>query len=598
MERRLFDATEQSGVARAAWIRALEMTAPIRHDDAPVFPVLIGELADQFGEATALVGEDTRWSYRALAQRMNRYARWGIDQGIGRGSVVSLVMPNSADYLALWLGLTRIGAAVALVNGNLIGESLARAIGMVAPAHIIIDAGLAAGNAAALAQLPGHIRCYATGGPCNAFPNIDDEVARADGAAITIPAPSLGDCALYLYTSGTTGFPKAASISHRRLMEWSHWFSGMMGIDRADCIYNCLPMYHGIGGIVAIGAALVGGGSVAMRPRFSARAFWDDVARWNCTVFQYIGELCRYLVDGPVHPLETAHRIRLACGNGLRREIWERLQARFGIPRVLEFYATTEGALSLYNVEGKVGAIGRIPPFLGHRAPVALIRLDPDTEEPLRGSDGRCVRCAVEQAGEALARIVEDGTGGAGRFDGYTDDAATSAKLLRDVFAVGDCWYRTGDLMRRDKQGFYYFVDRVGDSYRWKGETVSASEVTAAITACPGILDAVVYGVRVPAFEGRAGMAAIVPAPGFDPAELRRALERELPEYAMPLFLRLVSSIETTATFRPRKLDLLRDGFDPEASGDPVYLNDRARKAFVRFDRELYERVLAGAVRL
>ena len=164
-------------------------------------------------------------------------------------------------------------------------------------------------------------------------------------------------------------------------------------------------MYHGIGGIVAIGAALVGGGSVAMRPRFSAHMFWDDIARWNCTVFQYIGELCRYLVDSPAHPLETAPSDQqLACGNGLRREIWERLQARFAIPRVLEFYATTEGALSLYNVEGKVGALGRSSPFLGHRAPVALIRLDPDTEEPLRGSDGRCVRCAVEEAGEALAR--------------------------------------------------------------------------------------------------------------------------------------------------------------------------------------------------
>jgi fatty-acyl-CoA synthase len=602
MERPLFEAAEeQKRAARAAWIRALELTAPIRRNEAPIFPALIDALAERFGDRTALVSETGEWSYRALARRMNRYARWSLDQGIGRGDVVCLVMPSGPDYLAAWLGLTRVGAVAALVNINLAGAMLARAIAMVAPQHILAGAGLAPAITAILPQLANGVRCWAIGESCDAFPSIDDAIDHAAGDALTAAeraAPSLEDRALYLYTSGTVGFPKAAMVSHRRLMEWSHWFAGIMGMESDDRMYDCLPMYHGIGGIAAIGAALVRGGSVALRPRFSARTFWQDVTRWDCTLFQYVGELCRYLVQSPPDPLETAHRIRLCCGNGLSRDIWERFQTRFRIPRILEFYAATEGAFSLYNCEGKVGSVGRVPSFLAHRAPAVLIRLDPDTIEPLRGGDGRCIRCAANEVGEAIGRIVAEGSGGAGRFEGYTDEAASSAKLLHDVFAPGDCWFRTGDLMRQDAEGFFYFVDRLSDSYRWKGETVSASEVAATIASCPGVAEAAVYGVRVPGHEGRAGMAAVVAAPGFDLGALMRALEGRLPDYARPLFLRLTPAIETTATFRPRKQELARDGFDPSATADAIYFNDRAARKFVPLDAALHRRIVSGEVRL
>ena len=216
--------------------------------------------------------------------------------------------------------------------------------------------------------------------------------------------PTIADRALYIYTSGTTGLPKAVNVSHFRLMQWSHWFAGMMDTRPDDRIYNCLPMYHSVGGVVAIGAALVNGGSVVLRERFSASGFWDDVVESKCTIFQYIGELCRYLVNTPARTPEAQHQLRLACGNGMRAEVWEEFQRRFQIPQILEFYAATEGNFSLYNCEGRVGAIGKIPSFLKHRLSMALVKFDFETGEPIRNEEGFCIRCSANEAGEAIGQ--------------------------------------------------------------------------------------------------------------------------------------------------------------------------------------------------
>jgi fatty-acyl-CoA synthase len=361
-----------------------------------------------------------------------------------------------------------------------------------------------------------------------------------------------------------------------------------------DRMYDTLPMYHSVGGVVAIGAMLVNGGSVVLRRRFSASRFWDDVVGWDCTLFQYVGELCRYLVNSPPHRRETGHRIRLCCGNGLSTSVWRELQRRFRIPRVLEFYAATEGNFSLYNCEGKPGAIGRVPPFLAHRLTIALIRLAPGTLEPVRDRDGFCIRCAPDEVGEAIGRIGGDGADPASRFEGYTDDAASQKKVLRDVFVPGDAWLRSGDLMRRDAQGFFYFIDRIGDTFRWKGENVSTTEVAEAIAACPGVVEAAVYGVPVRGTEGRAGMAAIVAAPDFELGALRRHLLATLPDYARPLFLRLCGAIETTGTLKPNKQRLMAEGYDPAGVDDPIYFDDRRQAAFVRLDDALYRRLQSG----
>jgi fatty-acyl-CoA synthase len=360
-------------------------------------------------------------------------------------------------------------------------------------------------------------------------------------------------------------------------------------------MYDCLPMYHSVGGVVATGAMLVNGGSVAIRDKFSASQFWDDIARFDCTLVQYIGELARYLVNAAPHPREGAHRVRLACGNGLHADVWEKFQQRFAIPRVIEFYAATEGNLSLYNVDGKVGAIGRVPSFLAHRFPAAIVRFDTERGEPVRDADGFCIRCAADEVGEAIGKIEPRTPGG--RFDGYTDAEASEKKVLRNAFKPDDAWFRTGDLMRKDAQGYFYFVDRIGDTFRWKGENVSTAEVAAAIARCPGVLDAAVYGVAVPGADGKAGMAALVVATDFDLAALRLHLEC-LPAYARPVFVRVRNELETTATFKHQKGELAREGYDPAATRDAIYCNDPSVRAFVRMDSGLFERVQAGQARL
>jgi fatty-acyl-CoA synthase len=406
----------------------------------------------------------------------------------------------------------------------------------------------------------------------------------------------IGDRALLIYTSGTTGLPKAASVSHRRILNWGGWFAGLSDAAPDDRLYDCLPVYHSVGGVVAPCSMLSAGASVVLAERFSSSGFWEDIVRFDCTIFQYIGELCRYLLKAPESEFEREHRLRLACGNGLRGDIWEAFQQRFAVPQILEFYAATEGNFSLYNVEGKVGAIGRIPPLLAHRFPAAIVRVEADGGDPVRGDDGLCIVCARNETGEAIGRIGTADEGG-GRFEGYTDARETDRKILRDVLAKGDAWFRTGDLMRQDEQGFFHFVDRIGDTFRWKGENVAAGEVTDAIRDCPGIVDAATYGVAVPGADGRAGMAAIVVDRNFDFAALSAHLARRLPSYAHPMVLRVMDTLDSTETFKQKKQQLVREGFDPAIVPDPLHFRDPQTGAYRPLDGSVYARIADGSLR-
>ncbi len=587
--------------AREAWIRALQRTAAIETDVNLTLPVLIDRLALQFGTATALISADGSLSYQALAARSHQYARFGLAQGLKAGDVVALLMPNCAEYVAVWLGLSRLGVTVALLNTHLTGDALVHSIRIAAPRLAVVGAELAPGLAAVRGRLDPQLGVWAYGGDATEFTPLDPVLARFSQeppSASDYTAPTLDATALYIYTSGTTGLPKAAQVTHYRVMRWSQWFAGLMDTTPQDRMYNCLPLYHSVGGVVAIGAVLAGGGAVVIRPRFSASDFWRDVRDEGCTLFQYIGELCRYLVNSPHQAGETEHSLRMACGNGLRPEVWEPLKTRFRIPRILEYYASTEGNFSLYNCEGQPGAIGRIPSFLAHRLPVALLPFDLETGEPLRNSLGFCERCAVDEVGEAVGLIPEDANSRAGRFEGYADPEASKRKVLRNVFKEGDAWYRTGDLMRRDAGGFYYFVDRVGETYRWKGENVSTAEVLSALAAAPGVKEGVVFGVSVPGADGRAGMAALVVDRAFDLQALRAEAVRRLPSFARPVFVRLLPALESTGTFKPRKQDLMRSGFDPLTVSDPLYVDDARANAYVPLDAALYADIVGGRFRL
>jgi fatty-acyl-CoA synthase len=457
---------------------------------------------------------------------------------------------------------------------------------------------------AALVEEPSLPLIWTHGADEEPFRRIDAEIGEYPGhplAEAERPPVTVDDLALYIYTSGTTGLPKAANVSHGRLMQWSHWFSGMMHFGPEDRMYNCLPMYHSVGGVQAPGAALVAGGSVVIREKFSASAFWADITRWECTTFQYIGELCRYLLLAAPSPHEAAHRVRLACGNGLAPDVWEGFKQRFRIPQILEFYASTEGGVSLFNVEEKRGAIGRIPPYLAHRFAPALVQIDIEDGQPVRDEQGFCRRAAVGEVGEALGRLVDDPSLVGTKYEGYADREAAERKILRNVFKPGDAWLRTGDLMRRDAQGFYYFVDRMGDTFRWKGENVATSEVAEVLCAFPGVAHATVYGVAVPGADGRAGMAAITASAAgeLDLSGLRMHLAERLPAYARPRFLRLRTSVDVTGTFKYAKTELVRQGYDPaNTATDPIYFDDPEAQAFVPLSAELYERIQGSRVRL
>ncbi len=281
----------------------------------------------------------------------------------------------------------------------------------------------------------------------------------------------------------------------------------------------------------------------------------------------------------------------------MRGDIWEEFQARFNIPQILEFYAATEGNFSLYNVEGKPGAIGRIPAFLAHRFPAAIIRVDAELGTPLRGADGLCIPCARGEAGEAMGRIGTANDAG-GRFEGYTDAGETEKKILRNVLAPGDAWFRTGDLMTRDDGGYFRFVDRLGDTFRWKGENVATSEVNEAVVQCPGVVDAATYGVTLPGADGRAGMVAIVSGENFDLAELRNHLSRHLPAYACPVLVRICATLNSTETFKQKKHELVRDGFDPKRVQDPLFFLDVNSGFYRPIDAEAYAHLMSGALRL
>jgi fatty-acyl-CoA synthase len=592
--------------ARDAWLRALAKTAAIG-EQGTTLPALIERLAGDFDAAPALLSTEASMTYRQLGNRCNQYSRWGISHDLKSGATVALLMTNCAEYLAIWLGLTRIGVVVALINSQLGGDVLAHSIRIADPKYLIAGADLAPRVAAILPRLPAGVACrvFGTGResrPSPEFAPLEPELAPLPGDALRpaeCVAASIDATALYIYTSGTTGLPKAAKVSHYRLMQWSHWFAGMLDTQRTDRMFNCLPLYHSVGGVVATFATLVNGGAVVIRPRFSASDFWRDVRDERCTLFQYIGELCRYLVNTPHQPIETQHSLRIACGNGLRPEVWLPFQTRFKIPKILEYYASTEGNFSLYNCEGEPGAIGRIPAFLANRLPVALLRFDVDKSEPVRNMEGFCERCAPNEVGEAVGLMPETGGTRAGRFEGYADPEASNRKVLRNVFKEGDSWYRTGDLMRRDERGFYYFVDRVGETYRWKGENVSTAEVLAALTASRGVLDGAVYGVSVPGADGRAGAAALVVNADFDLAAFRAEVASRLPPFARPVFVRLLpAALEATGTFKPRKQDLVQAGFDPKRVKDPLFFDDARAQRYVPLDAELFAAISSGTVRV
>ncbi|CAJ0574629.1 unnamed protein product, partial [Mesorhabditis spiculigera] len=403
----------------------------------------------------------------------------------------------------------------------------------------------------------------------------------------------------FIYTSGTTGLPKAAVMKHFRYYSMVSGAALAFGVRPSDRIYVSLPIYHTAAGILGVGQCLVRGSSCVIRKKFSASNFWMDCQTYECTASQYIGEICRYLLAQPKCAEEDNHRMRLMYGNGLRAEIWQKFVDRFGV-RIGEVYGSTEGTSNLVNIDGHVGACGFLPisPLTKKMHPVRLIKVDGDTGEVLRRPNGLCVACEPGETGAMVSTIRADNP--LLQFEGYLNRKETDQKIIRDVFAEGDSCFVSGDLLHWDRLGYVYFKDRTGDTFRWKGENVSTTEVEAILHPTDGVADATVYGVAVPGNEGRAGMAAVVRTEGDERSEnafldsLAERLINSLPSYAVPRFIRLCPHVDKTGTYKLVKTNLQRLGYSGQADGHRLFVLSSKLRSYEPLDDEAI-RLVDGA---
>jgi len=428
--------------------------------------------------------------------------------------------------------------------------------------------------------------------------NLDKKLEESSsGLPETNHSKSMADVLLYIYTSGTTGLPKAAVISNARYFKMSYGVHCALNIRHDDIVYSSLPLYHSAAGIVGVGQCFIGGCTLALRSKFSASTFWDDCVKTKATVVQYIGEICRYLLAQPHRPSETQHSVRLATGNGLRPQIWEEFQTRFGIKEIGEFYGSTEGTASIINIDSTRGACGFVSEIFPAAYPVVIFKVDPETGELVRGSDGLAKRTKPGEVGQIVGKSLKGDP--SQRFDGYLNPLETKKKIAHDVFKKGDSAFLSGDLVVKDEYGYIYFHDRTGDTFRWRGENVSTAEVESVMSKVLGLRDVVVYGVMVPGTEGRAGMAAIVdPDYKVDLVTLAGSLKKLLPSYACPMFLRIVHRVDLTGTFKLQKSKLRNEGFDIGVIEDQLFYFDGKEKMYLVLDESKYEQIIRGEIRM
>jgi fatty-acyl-CoA synthase len=535
------------------------------------------ERAARYGDRVFLRFGDQQLTYRDANGTANRYAAVLAARGVGRGDVVAIMLRNSPNAVLAMLAVVKCGAVAGMLNYHQRGEVLAHSLGVVDAKVLIAETDL--------------VSAVAECGGCgdSATLTIEDLERFAVSAPATNPASASAvqarDTAFYIFTSGTTGFPKASVMTHRRWLAALAAFGGLgLRLKGSDTLYSCLPLYHNNALTVALSSVINSGATLALGRSFSASKFWDEVIAYRATAFIYIGEICRYLLNQPPKPTDRAHKVRLIAGNGLRPEIWDEFTKRFGIARVCEFYASSEGNTAFINIFNVPRTTGIAPMSL------AYVEYDPDTGAPLRDESGRVHRVPAGEPGLLLSPVNR-----LQPFDGYTDPESSEKKLVRNAFREGDCWFNSGDVMSPQGMRHAAFVDRLGDTFRWKGENVATTQVEAALGSDEAIEECSVFGVEVPRTGGRAGMAAVKLRDGaeFDGQSLARAVYGQLPGYALPLFVRVVTSIAQTTTFKSRKVELRHEGYGPDVK-DPLYVLAGRDEGYVPYYDEYPDEVASG----
>jgi len=545
--------------------------------------------AARYGDKVFIQFEDQQLTYREANETVNRYAAVLAARGVGHGDVVGVMLRNSPHSVLLMLAVVKCGAVAGMLNYHQRGKVLAHSINLL-------------GAKAVVAETDFIEPISESGADTDGLMTLDELQQLAASAPATNPATTAAvlakDKAFYIFTSGTTGMPKASVMTHYRWLRALAGFGGLgMRLTADDTLYCCLPLYHNNALTVALSAVLNSGSTLALGKSFSASRFWDDVIRYDATAFVYIGEICAYLLNQPEKPTDRKHRVRVIAGNGLRPAIWDEFTKRFGIARVCEFYAASEGNTAFLNVFNVDKTTGICP------SPIAFVEYDDESGGPKRGEDGRVRKVKTGEPGLLLSKVSSFQP-----FDGYTDKEATEKKLVRGAFKDDDVWFNTGDLMRSQGFGHAAFTDRLGDTFRWKGENVATTEVEAAISTDPQVEEATVFGVEVEGAGGKAGMAAIQLKDGqeFDGKALAKAAYEHLPGYAVPLFVRISSELAHTSTFKSQKVELRKQGYggssgegDEDAGetgdlDDPIYVLAGRDEGYVEFYDDYPSEVVDG----
>jgi fatty-acyl-CoA synthase len=534
------------------------------------------ERAARYADRVFLRFEDEEVTYRQANETANRYAAVLAARGVGHGDVVGIMLRNSPQAVMMMLAVVKCGAIAGMLNYHQRGDVLKHSIGLLGAKAMVAEADMIEAITESGADTTGLMT----------LEELDRLAATAPtGNPATTAAVLAKDRAFYIFTSGTTGMPKASVMTHYRWLRALAGFGGLgLRLHSDDTLYCCLPLYHNNALTVAVGSTVNAGATLALGKSFSASKFWDDVIRYQATAFIYIGEICAYLLNQPPKDTDRKHKVRVIIGNGLRPAIWDEFTSRFGIDRVCEFYAASEGNTAFVNFFNMDKSTGICP------TPVAFVEYDPDTGEPVRDENGRVRKVKTGEPGLLLSKVSAFQP-----FDGYTDKKESEKKLVRDAFKDGDVWFNTGDLMRSQGFGHAAFTDRLGDTFRWKGENVATTEVEAALSTDQQVEECTVFGVEVEGAGGRAGMAAIQLKEGqqFDGKALAKAAYERLPGYAVPLFVRVVKELAHTSTFKSQKVDLRKEGYSADTD-DPIYVLSGRDDGYVEFYDEYAEEVAAG----
>ncbi|XP_061855823.1 long-chain fatty acid transport protein 2 isoform X2 [Colius striatus] len=489
-----------------------------------------------------LVFGDEVFTYEEVERLSSQAARALRDAaGLREGGCLALFMGNRPAYVWVWLGCAKLGCAVACLNSNIRGASLLRSFQSSGATVLLAAPELKEAVEEILPLLKEeNVQVYYLS-KTSATEGVESFLDKVDAASdeptplswrsnITFKTP-----AIYIYTSGTTG------------------------------------------------------ATIVLCARFSASQFWDDCRKYDVTVIQYIGEVLRYLCNTPERHNDKNHRVRLAIGNGIRADVWSEFIRRFGNINILEFYASTEGNISFVNYTGRIGAVGRVNFLHKKILRYELIKYDVEKDEPVRDENGYCIKVPKGKPGLLICKITQYAP-----FSGYAGaQQQTEKKQLRNVFEKGDLYFNSGDLLVMDNDNFIYFHDRTGDTFRWKGENVSTTEVADILGLLDCIQEAVVYGVSVPGYEGRTGMACIrlKETSEFNGESVYRHVNTQLPNYARPRFIRIKSDIELTATFKYRKVQLVEEGFNPAVIKDPLYFLDDKENRYVPMTQDIYNSI-------